>query len=65
MYAPQMLYYRKDLFADSALRAEFERETGASLRPPTTLKEYNAVAAFFTRSTDAVDYGVSVAAAYN
>ena len=47
MYAPQMLYYRKDLFADSALRAEFERETGASLRPPTTLKEYNAVAAFF------------------
>jgi len=65
MYAPQMLYYRKDLFEDAALRAEFERETGAALRPPLTLKEYNAVAAFFTRSTDAVDYGVSVAAAYN
>ena len=65
MYAPQMLYYRKDLFSDSVLRAEFERETGASLRPPLTLKEYNAVASFFTRSTNAVDYGVSVAAAYN
>lgn len=65
MYAPQMLYYRKDLFSDSTLRAEFERETGAMLRPPLTLKEYNAVASFFTRSTNAVDYGVSVAAAYN
>lgn len=65
MYAPQMLYYRKDLFSDSTLRAEFERETGARLRPPLTLKEYNAIAAFFTNSTDAVDYGVSVAAAYN
>lgn len=65
MYAPQMLYYRKDLFSDPTLRAEFERETGARLRPPLTLKEYNAIAAFFTNSTDAVDYGVSVAAAYN
>lgn len=65
MYAPQMLYYRKDLFSDATLCAEFERETGARLRPPLTLKEYNAIAAFFTNSTDAVDYGVSVAAAYN
>lgn len=65
MYAPQMLYYRKDLFEDPTLQAEFERETGATLRPPLTLKEYNAVASFFTRSTNAVDYGVSVAAAYN
>jgi multiple sugar transport system substrate-binding protein len=65
MYAPQMLYYRKDLFEDAVLGAEYERETNASLRPPLTMKEYNAVASFFTRSTDAVDYGVSVAAAYN
>lgn len=65
MYAPQMLYYRKDLFEDVTLRSEFERQTGALLRPPLTMKEYNAVASFFTRSTDAVDYGVSVAAAYN
>lgn len=65
MYAPQVLYYRKDLFEDPALRSAFEKETGATLRPPLTLKEYNAIAAFFTKSTDAVDYGVSVAAAYN
>lgn len=65
MYAPQVLYYRKDLFENSVLRSEFERETGARLRPPLTMKEYNAVASFFTKSTDAVDYGVSVAAAYN
>lgn len=65
IYAPQMLYYRKDLFEDPTLRADYERETGARLRPPLTLKEYNAIASFFTRSTDAVDYGVSVAAAYN
>lgn len=65
MYAPQMLYYRKDLFEDAVLRAEFERETGVRLHPPLTLKEYNAIASFFTNSTNAVDYGVSVAAAYN
>lgn len=62
---PQMLYYRKDLFEDPNLRAEYGRLYGASLRPPISMKEYNAVAAFFTTQTGAVDYGVSVAAAYN
>ena len=63
--APQMLYYRKDLFDDPVLQTEFHRLTGGSLRPPLSLKEYNSVAEFFTQSTDAVEYGVGVAAAYN
>lgn len=63
--APQMLYYRKDLFEDPVLQTEFHRLTGGSLRPPLTLKEYNTVAEFFTCFTDAVGYGAGVAAAYN
>ncbi len=63
--APQMLYYRKDLFEDPVLQTEFHRLTGGSLRPPLSLKEYNTVAEFFTCSTDAVEYGAGVAAAYN
>lgn len=62
---PQMLYYRKDLFSDPVLQAEYEKWSGVSLRPPLSLREYNAIAGFFTQNTDAVDYGVSVAAAYN
>lgn len=64
LYAPQMLYYRKDLFDDPVLRADFERQFGGVLHPPLTLKEYNAVAEFFTTGTDAVAYGMSLAAAY-
>lgn len=65
MYAPQMLYYRKDLFDDVRLQRAFAKRYDTSLRPPLTLKEYNAVAEFFTTQTDAVPYGISVTAAYN
>ncbi len=65
MYAPQILYYRKDLFEAPALRADFERLYGASLRPPVTFKEFNAVAEFFTERTDAIAYGISLPAAYD
>ena len=65
MYAPQMLYYRKDLFDDVHLQRDFAKRYDTTLRPPLTLKEYNAVAEFFTNQTDAVPYGISVAAAYN
>lgn len=64
MYAPQMLYYRKDLFQDPMLRERYEKEYGAALRPPKTFTEYNTVAKFFTEQTDAIDYGISVPAAY-
>jgi len=65
MYAPQILYYRKDLFDDLTLKAGFERAYGSALRPPLTFKEFNAVAEFFTNQTSAISYGISVPAAYD
>jgi len=64
IYAPQIFFYRKDLFEEPRLREDFELHFGMSLRPPITLKEYNAIAEFFTDRTDAIPYGISVAAAY-
>ena len=64
MYAPQMLYYRKDLFQDQTLCERYEKEYGSALRPPKTFTEYNTVARFFTEQTDAIPYGISVPAAY-
>lgn len=64
MYAPQMLYYRKDLFRDATLCANYEKQYGAPLKPPKTFAEYNTVAKFFTADTDAIPYGISIPAAY-
>lgn len=64
LYAPQIFYYRKDLFNSPALRAQYERRCGGSLRPPITLEEFNTMAAFFTGQTDAIAYGAGLAAAY-
>ena len=36
-----------------------------SLRPPLTLKEYNTIANFFTYKTNAINYGISIPAAYD
>ena len=65
MYAPQILYYRKDLFENTHLSAAFEKQYNVRLRPPITLKEFNAIAEFFSHKTDAIDYGFSIPAAYN
>ncbi len=65
MYAPQILYYRKDLFEDPKLRARYARKNNITLRPPLTLKEFNTIADFFTNYTDAIDYGISIPAAYD
>lgn len=65
MYAPQILYYRKDLFDSPALRNQFEKQFGSPLRPPVSLREYNAMAEFFTSKTNAIPYGVSIPAAYD
>ena len=64
MYAPQILYYRKDLFENPELKMAYFKQTGISLRPPLSLKEYNTIADFFTNSTDAVSYGIAIPAAY-
>lgn len=66
-YAPQLLYYRKDLFNDKKLGREFEKRYKTKLRPPRTWLEFNAVAEFFTKAYNPdspVEYGTSVAAAY-
>ncbi len=65
MYAPQILYYRKDLFENPALRRQYESRYRISLRPPKTLKEFNTVAEFFTLHTDAVPYSLTVPTAYS
>lgn len=64
MYAPQVLYYRKSLFADPVLREKFEKLHGAKLCPPRTFTEYLTLAEFFTKETDGKTYGISVPAAY-
>ncbi|MCF0146719.1 MAG: extracellular solute-binding protein [Eubacterium sp.] len=65
MYAPQIFYYRKDLFEDAGLKADYEKQNNITLRPPLTLKEFNTIADFFTNKTDRIDYGISVPAAYD
>ncbi|MBO5158256.1 MAG: extracellular solute-binding protein [Lachnospiraceae bacterium] len=65
MYAPQLFYYRKDLFENPELKAEYERQNNLSLRPPLTLKEFNTIADFFTNYSDAIPYGVSIPASYD
>ncbi|HHV99877.1 MAG TPA: extracellular solute-binding protein [Clostridiaceae bacterium] len=67
IYAPQLLYYRKDLFNNKKLGEEFEKRYKTKLKPPRTWLEFNAVAEFFTRAYNPdspVEYGTSVAAAY-
>ncbi len=65
MYAPQIFYYRKDLFENPSLNAEYKKLNFMSLRPPLTLKEYNTIANFFTYKTNAINYGISIPAAYD
>lgn len=65
MYAPQVFYYRKDLFENPALKADYERENNISLRPPVTLKEFNTISDFFTNKTSAIAYGTSIPTAYS
>ncbi len=65
LYAPQILYYRRELFESHALRTQYEKRTGMSLRPPKTLEEFNTVCDFFTNHSDAIPYGAGIAAAYD
>lgn len=65
MYAPQIFYYRKDLFEDPDLKASYEKQSNMTLRPPRTLKEFNTIAGFFSFKTDRIPYGISLPAAYD
>ena len=64
MYAPQMLYYRNNLFEDQDLCAKYEKKYGLQLKPPRTFPEFNTVARFFTEDTDKIPFGISIAGAY-
>ncbi|MDC7245927.1 MAG: extracellular solute-binding protein [Sphaerochaetaceae bacterium] len=64
MYAPQILYYRKDLFNDPLLKQEFEQIFHSQLRPPRTWKEFNAISEFFSFYTEKIPYGTSIPAAF-
>lgn len=48
----EILYYRTDLFEDAKNKADFEKEYGYPLAPPTTWEQYTDAAEFFTRDTD-------------
>lgn len=62
----QLLFYRKDLFESRELQAEYQKRSLFSLRAPRTWKEFNDVAAFFTREKNPSSptvYGASFAGA--
>jgi multiple sugar transport system substrate-binding protein len=65
MYAPQILYYRKDLFTNQKISAEYEKLYHLKLRSPQTWTEFNAIAEYFTVYCDAIEYGTSVPASYS
>lgn len=48
----EILYYRTDLFDDPKEKAAFQAKYGYALVPPTTWKQYQDVAQFFTRDTN-------------
>ena len=45
----EILLYRKDLFSDTKNRADFKKQFGYELKPPTTWKTFQDAAKFFTR----------------
>lgn len=56
----QLLFYRKDLFEDETIKAQYEEKYGTELKVPETNEEMMQVAAFFTKSLNPdspVDYG--------
>ncbi len=66
-YAPQMLFYRRDLFENAALMAQYFSLYNEELRPPKSWSAFNRIAAFFDRQNRAsspVLYGTVIPAAY-
>lgn len=56
----QMLFYRKDIFEDEKIKADYKENTGKDLVVPTTNDEMVEVAKYFTKSKNSdspVDYG--------
>jgi len=55
-----VLYYRKDLFADSVNRAEFKKKYGYGLAPPKTWKQFSDIAWFFTEKGKPDFHGAAI-----
>ncbi len=45
----QLLFYRKDLFENTAWRRQYAERYQQELLPPSTFQEFNRIAGFFTR----------------
>lgn len=59
----QLLYYRKDLFESNVLRRVYQERFRCELLPPEAFKQFNHIAAFFTRQLNPqspVPYGASL-----
>lgn len=59
----QLLFYRKDLFEDTAIRREYWEKYKLDLTVPKNFKDFNRIAEFFTRSLNGsskVQYGTNV-----
>ena len=59
----QILFYRKDLFEDAAVKREFWETYRRELEVPKTFDEFNKIAGFFTKSqnpSSRVQYGTSL-----
>ena len=64
----QILFYRKDLFANNYLAKKYKEKYHFSLRAPRTWREFNNICEFFTKSYNPespTDYGTSVAYTFN
>lgn len=67
MYAPQILFYRKDIFLNRSFKNEFNHQYNIKLQPPRSWKEFNIISEFFTRELNPLSptiYGTAVSAAY-
>lgn len=66
-YAPQILFYRRDLFNNPVLKKQYFALYNEELRPPKTWSEFNRVAAFFDKKenpSSPVKYGTLLPTAY-
>ena len=64
MIGLQILFYRRDIFENQAIRWHFYEEYGIPLQPPKTWTEFNLIARYFTRSFNPqspVAYGTCIA----
>ncbi len=54
-----VLYYRKDIFSDPALQAEFKAKSGYDLAAPMTWKQFDEIGQFLTDKLQPKTYGAA------